>query len=758
MLGEPEPDVITAGAFLFCSLPLNVDQDWTTPSDFQYYGGQWAWDLWNGPALASSSTAGMLALIYDAYNQANGIYPDVETATSLLRSGADNLNYDILSQGAGHSNADRSTKLAANWDGLFLNDTSWVPGDYRGNRFEAFTKLLFPGDTANRTFTIENRNPTHDSTIDIDDSVFQRFGSRQIPLNITRTYGGMVIPGIINIEPYIALNTELLKVTITSQYEETVGNYMGELFDWTDVDDNGVMDFPEEQNRIAYAIGTNVLELRFRDPIGSVHDGLAVQVKEFGGYGISEWTIALDFYEKTDWNWLDFDGTPPTTVLAGGNETFTASMNVPNNASIGSYEGAIHIKEKEPEETIAVGVGLMKYNVTFKLWFYIPSGAQGIINDNQTTAGDRSIVPKSSVLRWNGTLLYEGKDYELLGTGGAVRFTEQYPAGSELPRYAPYFNITYLTVAAVNGYPTEEATWSGQTSVQNLVRGEDTIVVRKDSVPWNQTEDVIDLPVLTASGGETTAMLPHRNIVRNTLQLCKNGVEWPQFGGAVSEQFVATPGQNTTQLAHGNVKSGTTEIKVNDEILPQTGEVNILSNEEVQGLNSTSIQVTGQPFIVGGPPETGGSIWGSGGTWWGMLVVNAYETPWFTILQYNLYEDGYPLVDGLDFFMHTNGTHGHFTLYRDASGHFYTATYKYYNYTLKVGYLQHKNIILGSYNLYKNGFSMQEFEYTIELNTGKVTLLNFLGPNEIIEAAYKWNVYSLEQRIGKVTFSDAFIG
>ena len=47
MLGNPEPDVITAGAFQFGSIPLNVDQDYTPP-EFNWFGGQWSWDLWSG--------------------------------------------------------------------------------------------------------------------------------------------------------------------------------------------------------------------------------------------------------------------------------------------------------------------------------------------------------------------------------------------------------------------------------------------------------------------------------------------------------------------------------------------------------------------------------------------------------------------------------------------------------------------------------------------------------------------------------------
>ena len=67
------------------------------------------------------------------------------------------------------------------------------------------------------------------------------------------------------------MDTELLKVTATTSYNENIGNYMGELFEWTDVDKDGKLEFPEEQNRIAYSIGTNVLELRYSSPIAGIY-------------------------------------------------------------------------------------------------------------------------------------------------------------------------------------------------------------------------------------------------------------------------------------------------------------------------------------------------------------------------------------------------------------------------------------------------------------------------------------------------------
>jgi len=532
MLGNPEPDVITAGAFLFGSTPLNVDQE-TTNQDFKWFGGQWAWDLWSGTSLSSSSTAGILALIYDAYYTVNGEYPDIETARSLLKSGADNLNYDILVQGSGNSNADRSTKLAANIDGIYLSKSYWVPGDYRGTQYNSFTKIMGPGDSASEPVTITNMNATVATNIEIQDSMYRKFGECNVSMNITTIYDDLDTPGIMNIEPFIAIGTELLKVTAISPKKPTMQTYMAEFFDWTDDNENGLMEFPGEQNRIAYVIGTNSLELRYRDPIGQVNDGLAIQIKSFGGSGeaLIEWTIILEFYGKTDWDWVNISGAP-TTLAAGANSTFDMNIDVPIDADIGSYEGAVYVNEKVPEELIATGVGLMKYNVPFKMWFYISGGGtEAIINDDDLLFGNRTIVPKSTAIYWNGTRLYEDLDYTV--SSFIITFVKEFPANTPIPPYATYFNITYLTVQAESGNPIENAAWAGQLSVLNLVKSE--YILRKDGIIWDETEVIVNENLTWAVGGETIKKLDSIHIVRATCVLLKNGVEWAQFNNGDPE-------------------------------------------------------------------------------------------------------------------------------------------------------------------------------------------------------------------------------
>jgi hypothetical protein len=196
--------------------------------------------------------------------------------------------------------------------------------------------------------------------------------------------------------------------------------------------------------------------------------------------------------------------------------------------------------------------------------------------------------------------------------------------------------------------------------------------------------------------------------------------------------------------------------------MKQTEEIPILDKEEVSNLNSTSMEITDEPFNVGGTPETSGNIWGHDNTWWGKLGVNEDDTKDFAIISYFIYEDGEALIPGIDFKMHSNSTHGQFRLFHNASGHTYTANYKYFDFTKEVGYLAHGNVIgtetSGDYKVYRNGQSLKINEFDLDEVTGNLTLTSPLGPDEVIEIAYKYYLYVVESRNGELTFSDQFNG
>jgi uncharacterized repeat protein (TIGR01451 family) len=159
-LGRPDPDVIANGAWGAGDAPLN-----TAIYDAYFIGwavgdGNQAWYEWGGTSRAGPEAAGVMSLVYDAYKQENGSFPDFETARQILMSGADDQNHDVLMQGAGRVNADRATDVAGGLDGVYVTPSMLAAGEYDGTHYESFANVLYPGDTWSQTFTVSNPGTT----------------------------------------------------------------------------------------------------------------------------------------------------------------------------------------------------------------------------------------------------------------------------------------------------------------------------------------------------------------------------------------------------------------------------------------------------------------------------------------------------------------------------------------------------------------------------------------------------------------------
>ena len=69
-----------------------------------------------------------MALIYDAWKQRTGQWPTWKQARELMMNDATDQKYDVLVQGAGAINADRSTDIAGGLYGVKASPAAWYPG------------------------------------------------------------------------------------------------------------------------------------------------------------------------------------------------------------------------------------------------------------------------------------------------------------------------------------------------------------------------------------------------------------------------------------------------------------------------------------------------------------------------------------------------------------------------------------------------------------------------------------------------------
>jgi PKD repeat protein len=389
-VGQVDPDVVSVGVAAYGDIPLN---QLGTPN------GNNAYQTWSGTSLATPVTAGIIALIYDAYFQAHGEFPTSELSREILMSTADNLNYDPLVQGAGFSNATRATKVASDTSGLLLSPTFWTAGDYRGTDYDGFAHILHPGDSDNLTIEVSNQNQNSTMDVYISDYILTRSEthttvilSNKSELDSNNNRPDFLIPlyDSINNISYIPNDTALLKVWGFMPYDQfdkdlnynqenrftmTVYNWRdnnGNGSYWNDTNGDGVsqigeIEWSELSSICSSSITATTQEARMHDPLTRVTDGLVVGVFHRPGGAAVQFTdiyIQSQCYNRTDWDWLS-QNTSYITVGPNSTGTFTASISVPQSTPIGIYEGMIVINDTRNETAMPVIVNVASNSEKF---------------------------------------------------------------------------------------------------------------------------------------------------------------------------------------------------------------------------------------------------------------------------------------------------------------------------------------------------------------------------------------------------------
>lgn len=99
--------------------------------------------------------------------------------------------------------------------------------------------------------------------------------------------------------------------------------------------------------------GSNALMSFLRDPHDRMDDGLFLGLqhsKKDPAHPVTDFEVQIDWYENTDWSWVD------TPSSASG--SFTASIDVPADAPYGMYSGAIVLERGRDSMVVPVSVAV----------------------------------------------------------------------------------------------------------------------------------------------------------------------------------------------------------------------------------------------------------------------------------------------------------------------------------------------------------------------------------------------------------------
>ncbi|MFQ6107386.1 MAG: S8 family serine peptidase [Thermoplasmata archaeon] len=378
-LGQVDPDVLSVGAWAYGSLPVN---SYSPPN------GDNAVSLWGGTSLATPVTAGIVAVLYDAYWEGHGNPPSSKMAKNILMATADNLDYDPFLQGAGLANASRASLVASGLRGIYISPPHWSVGDFGGVRYEAFANLMHPGETETFEFQVGNVDPLNSTIVLLDDVVHKR--AFEYSETVFRSLSddnanGWTIDEFIPIVDkkngvfQIPNSTSLLVVKLNWDYFDfdrdwnygtnnvffidayDWNDFDGDGLYWNDTDSNGIIDSSEIDSNPASEIVTmntayqmgDILELRIQNPSEKIHDGLILGIgRRLSGATQNDVALNLTIaaYEYQDCDWLSLDQSM-ISLGPNGSGSFNVTATVSSDFPVGAFQASI-IAQYDGFETV----------------------------------------------------------------------------------------------------------------------------------------------------------------------------------------------------------------------------------------------------------------------------------------------------------------------------------------------------------------------------------------------------------------------
>lgn len=349
----------------------------------QAMSGWHAWTTWGGTSRSGPVAAGNAALVYQAFRDTFGFWPNFEIAKMVLMNGATDLHADPFLQGAGSLNAANSVGMVVGVSGFLVYPYEWNPGDYRGANYPGFTNIVHPGVSYEEWFQVSN--PT-DSTLHltITDHWMQKTGSHEFEWSSSHIDDEPIELAEVPVDTgfdwdiphYLFDVTELVPEDVdmvvmrfnypwsefdpdfSYQTDETNSWYLtsydwkdvdgdGQL--WTDRDGDGVVDANEidagEWVRLEYSNQRATTHyITVGDPHNRVHDGLFLGLQHSQAredIPVTNFTIGLDFYKRVDMPWITVANQGQTSVPPLSTNRVQVKLDVPGDTPIGIYEAAL---------------------------------------------------------------------------------------------------------------------------------------------------------------------------------------------------------------------------------------------------------------------------------------------------------------------------------------------------------------------------------------------------------------------------------
>ncbi|MCL4733363.1 MAG: S8 family serine peptidase [Candidatus Omnitrophica bacterium] len=426
--GQIGVDVVAHGAWGGGDVTLNEAKD-----------GWKAWDQWGGTSRSCPETAGVAALVCQAYKQANGVWPNSKAVRRILMSSAIDLNYDILRQGSGRIHAGRAVNLARQSKGIQVNPPSWVPGNFRGTEYPGYASLVYPGQAYQKTVDVWNQG-AQPISLQVRDNQLEEFGHTDFEINTLATSAEKLDirqpdyatlfhgPG----KNPIPAGTDLIVFEAIYPFEDFDTNYQtGDpgsilpprensyrllIYDWTDVNGNGKL-FDDTRGSIPGLVEDGEMDagefMRFNygynngtslrafvaNPLSRYHHGIWVGIqhrKPVSTPVAVKIRIRATYFREVDCPWLQA-GVNSLLIPPGQHGYIQLNATIPPNMPLGLYTAKLILQPDPLQQVTDSTVIPVMINVARTL-----ENSNHLIHDVTESAGPFRNTFLSGDFSWEG--------------------------------------------------------------------------------------------------------------------------------------------------------------------------------------------------------------------------------------------------------------------------------------------------------------------------------------------------------------------
>ncbi len=446
-VGEVKPDVVSIGA--------NAFDD--TMTYYGYGDGRNAFDIFAGTSLSTPLTAGVAALVIEAYRKTHeGQTPGPDIVKSILMSSASDLGYDPFAQGSGRVNALSAVSAASEG-----KNPSFAKGTYVSSP-ATWTNLA---PLISQAWSIEWQSSLprtaqlapkwHAGIVRSGTSATAEFSFRGAPVDLPlkasvytyRLIKEMKLRGsseergsptwldfpLSNFPKETALVRFNLRIPF-SDFANLNSLTIRNLLTFSVYDTRYDPRNPSFIELLSGSTGrSSVQEVQIAKPFEKFQGLPRLRVFTAAGSQGIPFTVHVTFYEKASWNWV--------SVSNPSQNGFASKLSVPSDAKPGVYQGAIAVESGNKQ------LSIVPISVVVPI---VESGVYGGIRSGETyenfalsgafrwdwryESGDWRVfalqVPKtvtkiSVMVTWRDELT--DVDMHVLGRDGYLKWSSEYP-------------------------------------------------------------------------------------------------------------------------------------------------------------------------------------------------------------------------------------------------------------------------------------------------------------------------------------------